>query len=80
VSVVIGDFVILSVKPGLNFMNILKQVCLNMFVQARIKSMDTRNEEVTISRKWPWNLLKGEFICFIQFQLVLKYCNKCHML
>jgi len=80
VSLVIGDFVILSVRPSLNFMNILKQMCLKMFVQVMMKSMNKRNEDVTISRKWPWNLLKGEFICLLYFLLVLKYCKKCHML
>jgi len=30
--VITGDFVVLSVRPSLNFMNILKQVCLKMFV------------------------------------------------
>jgi len=78
--VVISDFVVLSVRPGLNFMNILEQVCLKMFVQVWMKSMDTRNEEVTISKKWPWNLLKSEFICLFQFLLIVKYCKKCYML
>jgi len=50
-----------------------------MFMQARMKNMNTRNEEVTMLRKWPWNLLKGEFICLLHFLLVLKYCKKCHM-
>jgi hypothetical protein len=55
-------------------------MCLKMFVQAGMKRMNTRNEEVTISRKWPWTLLKGECICLFLFVLTLKYCKKYHML